>query len=328
MTAWRWRRWHDQRDADAGRPALVSPVARGAHPGGLGDPGGLGRLALRRAARPSGDRAGRALPDLPAGRLRRRLDADDLGDDAPEQHAAGQPVPPLRPAPCGRRPPALAARTRLPRGLDLLRPPDLPRRRPAARGGGDPAGPPGGLRGHRGRHPAAGRGLPVHAAQDDVPGEVPLAVLLPGRALEREARRAGRLPAGHPPRAVLPGLLLDADAADVRDRRGQPRLDAGARGADGRRAGHPLGTPADPPTGRRPGPLGRALPGRPGPLPDRLAAPAASPSGSGASAQRMPVSMLISRRTAWPAWIWTVRGRSLVRSMPLGLSLTTYEPGA
>ena len=69
------------------------------------------------------------------------------------------------------------------------------------------------------------------------------------------------VPPGHPPRSVLPGLLLVADAPDVRRRRREPRLDAGARRRHGGREERLVGTPAERAAGRAPARLGRR-PGR------------------------------------------------------------------
>ena len=67
------------------------------------------------------------------------------------------------------------------------------------------------------------------------PGVVPAAAL--------RARPASRPDAGPAPRGVLRGLLLGADAGDVRGRSGQPDLDGGPDGADGPREDTALGRP-------------------------------------------------------------------------------------
>jgi predicted metal-binding membrane protein len=66
-----------------------------------------------------------------------------------------------------------------------------------------------------------------------LPTSLPLVGLF--HALAREARMATRLSARPGPRAVLPGLLLVADAGKVRRWGGQPGLDAAARRGHGRR---------------------------------------------------------------------------------------------
>src|SRR5581483_3969693 len=122
---------------------------------------------------------------------------------------------------------------------------------------------------------ARGRRLPVHAAQARLPGALPLALLVPRRALARPAGRPGRPAPRRAARALLPRLLLDADAPALRGRRDEPRLDARPRRAHGRRAGDQVGPGAvaparllapgvGRPAGRAAGRLTRpAIPGRP-----------------------------------------------------------------
>ena len=81
----------------------------------------------------------------------------------------------------------------------------------------------------------AGRRLPVQPPQAPLPRQVPHAAQLRHRALARPATGPAGLRARCAPRPVLRRLLLGADAADVRRRRRQPRLDAAAGGADGGR---------------------------------------------------------------------------------------------
>src|SRR5579883_198040 len=81
---------------------------------------------------------------------------------------------------------------------------------------------------------------------------MPVAVLISGPALERPPRGTQRAAAGHPARALLPGLLLDADAAHVCRRWCQSGLDARPRGSNGRGADDALGQAAHTPAGNRP----------------------------------------------------------------------------
>ena len=88
----------------------------------------------------------------------------------------------------------------------------------------------------RSRWPASSSSRPLNrrclrACRD--PRGVPVPALPP--------RRRRRLAAGRPPRAVLPGLLLGADAGHVRDRRGQPALDGRADRGHGGREDHAAG---------------------------------------------------------------------------------------
>ena len=94
---------------------------------------------------------------------------------------------------------------------------------------------------------AAGGRVPVLLAEGRLPAGVPAPGLVPAPALPaRPGRRAG---AGRAPRRVLRGLLLGADAGDVRRRRGQPDLDGGPDRADGPREDAPEGRKAVPVTG-------------------------------------------------------------------------------
>jgi hypothetical protein len=92
---------------------------------------------------------------------------------------------------------------------------------------------------------ARGR-IPVHPSQERMPDRLPKPREFSAPALP--ARPCGRLAARRAPRAVVPGLLLGADARHVRHRGRQPGLDAGARRRDGAGEDQPLGCAA-----RRPG---------------------------------------------------------------------------
>ena len=70
-------------------------------------------------------------------------------------------------------------------------------------------------------------------------------------ALARAGAAPECVPAGRPSRRLLPRLLLGADAADVRGRHGQHRLDAGAGGDNGDREEHAVGAPLERAAGRR-----------------------------------------------------------------------------
>ena len=89
----------------------------------------------------------------------------------------------------------------------------------------------------------ARRRLPVLRGQGPVPLGMPASRRLPPRALP--ARRGGGVPARAGTRAVLPGLLLGADAADVRGGCRQPVVDGGADRGDGVREGWTRGGPDD-----------------------------------------------------------------------------------
>ena len=132
---------------------------------------------------------------------------------------------------------------RLPRGVDGVRSAGVRWRHGVA--------PPGGCHAVARRAPVADRRfgararrrLPVLRGQGPVPLGMPASRRLPPRALP--ARRGGGVPARAGTRAVLPGLLLGADAADVRGGCRQPVVDGGADRGDGVREGWTRGGPDD-----------------------------------------------------------------------------------
>src|SRR5215831_14826969 len=142
----------------------------------------VGGLSVRRTAQPPFDR-GRPPPlptDPPPDRLRYRLDGDDDRDDAAKQPAADQSLPRNR-GPAERWGKSCAAPySWVPGGVGGLRYPGLSGGRFCAPGRGSASRIcRGRLLARRGR-PARRRDLSVHAAQADLPGEVPVAVLVSG----------------------------------------------------------------------------------------------------------------------------------------------------
>ena len=147
----------------------------------------------------------------------------------------------------------------------------------------------------------------------------------PGAYLLAHYRRgvAAGVPARAWTRAVLPGLLLGADAADVRGGRGQPLVDGGADRGDGVREGWTRGGPDDPAgrsavararrarapaSGLAPvGPDRRMSdrPSRPGPAPRRRRTrrdPTPTPGSSSAGSGPASRGATSSRRPGAPSW--------------------------
>ena len=102
---------------------------------------------------------------------------------------------------------------------------------------------------------ALGGRLPVHVPEGRLPRQVPPPRPVPDALLR--ARPGRRLPPGHAPRRVLRGLLLGADAGDVRRRRGKPDLDGPPDRGDDPREDPPHGRPRR--AGHRRGPAGRRV---------------------------------------------------------------------
>jgi hypothetical protein len=208
---------HDRR-----HPPAPPAAGRGAdrHRPGLGGRRGRPRHRRRRPLPPRRPvRRRRPLPGR-GGRLRAVLDGDGLGHDAALGRAAAAAVRRDLGRPRAAGPAAGLLRRRLPgRVADVRvggahlrrrRPPD--RRRAGLVGRAALAG--------RVGQPGAGRGLPVLDPQGPLPHRVPAPGRLPAAPLP--ARPPGRLPPGLGPRAVLPGLLLGADAGHVLRRRPWP----------------------------------------------------------------------------------------------------------
>ena len=233
-TACRTRRtWPDVDDTSDGPPASRRRSR--------GDRGGVGRrrdrASLREGRAPASRRLDRGPPAAVGGprSVPARVAGHDRRDDAPLDPADGSPVRgglDLAGA-TGRDPGGVPGR--IPRGVDGVRSARVRGRHGVA--------PPGGCHAVARRAPLADRRfgalarrrLPVLRGQGPVPLGMPASRRLPPRALP--ARRGGGVPARAGTRAVLPGLLLGADAADVRGGCGQPVVDGGADRGDGVREG-------------------------------------------------------------------------------------------
>ena len=223
---------HERRRDHAAR-ARVPRGGRGRDRGRLGAGGGGRDQRARRGAAPRRADRGQAALRARARALPRRVAGDGRRDDAAVQPAAGAPVRRRG----GRAAAPAGGDGRLPRRLrarlDRVRMVRVRRRHDGPRDGRPHAMAAAARVADRRRHAGARRRVPVQRAEGPLPGGLPPPRRVPAASLR--ARTPAAFAVGRRHGAVLPGLLLGADAADVRRRRREPVVDGGAHRADGLR---------------------------------------------------------------------------------------------